>query len=371
MVNNEENILELKYGNLLKIFSSFRYLFLISSLSLIITFIYFYNQHNKPNKYELKVQLTSLNELDFFEFKEFQYDMSKLYSNMENLIGLKNSSFAFEFRKESLFDIYFSETFNKKNITEAANNAVSNSNDIDYLTSIDPIVEIETIGSVVDTYNVLKISIITDRPKITKKFLENYAFYLNNQSRNQFIKFIDKIIINYEKFFVNQLNNLLNKKIILTKELNVIAKTEGFDDYKDLINKIDKLEEVSFILDNNNINFGESNLENNYIKFNIGNLKPQIGLLLYKFSNLNRIDDQIESLNIYYESSKIITSNMRNAFLTNIEFLSNTENAYVSSRIVPKKYILNSILIFMSTFLTITLILFLFLKVKENKINAK
>lgn len=367
-ISNKNNI-NLNYTDLIKVFSSLRNISIILIFSIILSALYAYQQISKPESYKIKVQLTSLNELDFFKYKEFQYDMGKLYKDMENILGLSSSAFGFQFRKESLFDIYFSETFNKKNSINAAKKTLNenfNDNLYNYLINLEKTIEVDTVGSVIDTYNILRIEAITIYPDITRKYLENYTSLLNTSAQKKMSIFISNIINNYNSFYLNKIENLKLMQSEILKELNSIALQKGYTSYSILLDEIQKIKGVSFILENNNVNFGESNLDNNYIKFNIENLDPDIGLLLYTYSSLIRVEELIKNVNLFYSTSKNITNKMDNDFSSEINLVADANDVAIITTKIDKKYVINSFLVFISTFLTLTLIIYIWEKVKKN-----
>ena len=367
-ISNKNNI-NLNYTDLIKVFSSLRNISIILIFSIILSALYAYQQISKPESYKIKVQLTSLNELDFFKYKEFQYDMGKLYKDMENILGLSSSAFGFQFRKESLFDIYFSETFNKKNSINAAKKTLNenfNDNLYNYLINLEKTIEVDTVGSVIDTYNILRIEAITIYPDITRKYLENYTSLLNTSAQKKMSIFISNIINNYNSFYLNKIENLKLMQSEILKELNSIALQKGYTSYSILLDEIQKIKGVSFILENNNVNFGESNLDNNYIKFNIENLDPDIGLLLYTYASLIRVEELIKNVNLFYSTSKNITNKMDNDFSSEINLVADANDVAIITTKIDKKYVINSFLVFISTFLTLTLIIYIWEKVKKN-----
>ena len=367
-ISNKNNI-NLNYTDLIKIFSSLRNISIILIFSIILSGLYAYLQISKPESYKIKAQLTSLNELDFFKYKEFQYDMGKLYKDMENILGLSSSAFGFQFRKESLFDFFFSETFNKKNSINAAKKTLNenfNDNLYNYLINLEKTIEVDTVGSVIDTYNILRIEAITIYPDITRKYLENYTSLLNTSAQKKMSIFISNIINNYNSFYLNKIENLKLMQSDILKELNSIALQKGYTSYSILLDEIQKIKGVSFILENNNVNFGESNLDNNYIKFNIENLDPDIGLLLYTYSSLIRIEQLIKNVNLFYLTSNNITNKMENDFSSEINLVADANDVAIITTKIDKKYMINSFLVFISTFLTFTLIIYIWEKVKKN-----
>tara|TARA_Y200000002_G_scaffold377930_1_gene384354 strand:- start:211 stop:1389 length:1179 start_codon:yes stop_codon:yes gene_type:complete len=367
-ISNKNNI-NLNYTDLIKIFSSLRNISIILIFSIILSGLYAYLQISKPESYKIKAQLTSLNELDFFKYKEFQYDMGKLYKDMENILGLSSSAFGFQFRKESLFDFFFSETFNKKNSINAAKKTLNenfNDNLYNYLINLEKTIEVDTVGSVIDTYNILRIEAITIYPDITRKYLENYTSLLNTSAQKKMSIFISNIINNYNSFYLNKIENLKLMQSDILKELNSIALQKGYTSYSILLDEIQKIKGVSFILENNNVNFGESNLDNNYIKFNIENLDPDIGLLLYTYSSLIRIEQLIKNVNLFYLTSNNITNKMENDFSSEINLVADANDVAIITTKIDKKYMINSFLVFISTFLTLTLIIYIWEKVKKN-----